>query len=194
MPISTSASPRASRPSTAGASSRPSWPSATSATRRSATSAIWSSPTSRTEEAAKFAKANAFLWTVRCHLHFLTKRPEEKLTFDVQVEIARRLGYTDHAGAAAVERFMKHYFLVAKDVGSLTRIFCAAFEADSLGQPRGWLSRTGRNKIDGFSLEGQRLNIVSEDQFTKDPLDMIRLFAATQRGGYDIHPNALRSL
>ena len=29
---------------------------------------------------------------------------------------------------AAVERFMKHYFLVAKDVGDLTRIFCAALE------------------------------------------------------------------
>ena len=148
----------------------------------------------RRQEAAIFAKANAFLWTVRCHLHFLTKRPEEKLTFDVQSEIARRLGYTDHVGAAAVERFMKHYFLVAKDVGNLTRIFCAAFEADALGQPRSWLSRTGRNKIDGFLLEGQRLNIASEDQFANDPVAMIRLFAASQRGGYDIHPNALRSL
>jgi [protein-PII] uridylyltransferase len=148
----------------------------------------------RREEASRFNKANAFLWTVRCHLHFLTRRPEEKLTFDVQVEIAKRLGYTDHVGAAAVERFMKHYFLVAKDVGNLTRIFCAAFEADSLGQPRSWLSRAGRNKIDGFSLEGQRLNIVSDDQFAKDPVDMIRLFATSQRCGYDIHPNALRSL
>lgn len=148
----------------------------------------------RREEAARFTKANVFLWTVRCHLHFLARRPEEKLTFDVQVEIAKRLGYTDHVGAAAVERFMKHYFLVAKDVGNLTRIFCAAFEADSLGQPRSWLSRAGRNKIDGFSLEGQRLNIVSEDQFAKDPVDMIRLFASSQRGGFDIHPNALRSL
>ncbi len=148
----------------------------------------------RREEAARFAKANAFLWTVRCHLHFLTRRPEEKLTFDVQVEIAKRLGYTDHVGAVAVERFMKHYFLVAKDVGNLTRIFCAAFEADSLGQPRSWLSRAGRNKIDGFSLEGARLNIVAPDQFAKCPLDMIRLFATAQRGGYDIHPNALRAM
>ena len=148
----------------------------------------------RREEAARFTKANTFLWTVRCHLHFLTNRPEEKLTFDVQPEIARRLGYTDHIGAAAVERFMKHYFLVAKDVGNLTRILCSAFETDSAGQPRSWLSRAGRNKIDGFSLEGQRLNIVSEDQFATDPVAMIRLFAASQRGGYDIHPNALRAL
>ncbi len=145
-------------------------------------------------EAARFAKAEAFLWTVRCHLHFLTRRAEEKLTFDVQVEIAGRLGYNDHAGAVAVERFMKHYFLVAKDVGNLTRIFCAAFEADSLGQPRGWLSRAQKNRVDSFVLEGARLNILAEDQFVREPVDMIRLFAAAQRGGFDIHPNALRAL
>ena len=40
------------------------------------------------------------------------------------------MGYTDHAGSRGVERFMKHYFLVAKDVGDLTRIFCAILEAD----------------------------------------------------------------
>jgi [protein-PII] uridylyltransferase len=147
----------------------------------------------RRDEALKFAKAEAFLWAVRYHLHCLTKRPEERLSFDVQVEIARRLGYTDHVGTAAVERFMKHYFLVAKDVGNLTRIFCAAFEADALGQPRAWLSRAPR-KIEGFALEGARLNIVEDDQFSKDPVAMIRLFAAAQRGGFDIHPNALRAL
>jgi [protein-PII] uridylyltransferase len=146
------------------------------------------------EEAARFAKADAFLWTVRCHLHFLTGRGEDRLTFDVQVEIARRLGYTDRVGAVAVERFMKHYFLVAKDVGNLTRIFCAAFEADALGQPRSWRSRAQRTRIDGFVLEGARLNIVADDRFAKDPVDMIRLFAAAQRGGYDIHPNALRAM
>ena len=148
----------------------------------------------RNDEAQRFAKANEFLWTARCHLHWLTRRAEDRLTFDVQIEIAKRMGYTDHTGADAVERFMKHYFLVAKNVGNLTRIFCAAFEADALGQPRSWRSRAQRNKIDGFALEGTRLNVLTEDQFAKDPVDIIRLFAAAQRGGYDIHPNALRTL
>jgi [protein-PII] uridylyltransferase len=148
----------------------------------------------RPEEAARFTKAEAFLWTARCHLHWLTRRAEERLTFDVQIEIARRLGYTDHVGTAAVERFMKHYFLVARDVGNLTRIFCAAYESDSLGSPLAWLSRAHRTRIDGFSLEGSRLNIVDDDQFATDPVAMIRLFAAAQRSGFDIHPNALRAL
>ena len=44
-------------------------------------------------------------------------------------EMAERLGYTEHPGQQDVERFMKHYFLVAKDVGDLTRILCASLEA-----------------------------------------------------------------
>ena len=80
---------------------------------------------------------------MRCHLHYLTGRPEERLTFDVQPEIGQRMGYTDHAGARGVERFMKHYFLVAKDVGDLTRIFCAALEADQKRKPRLALAAPG---------------------------------------------------
>ena len=65
---------------------------------------------------------------MRCELHFLTGRAEERITFDIQTAMAEHLGYTAHRGLKAVERFMKHYFLVAKDVGDLTRIFCAVLE------------------------------------------------------------------
>ena len=69
---------------------------------------------------ATFRRCEDFLWTVRCHLHFLTGRAEERLTFDVQQPMAERLGYRGRGGLSAVERFMKHYFLVAKEVGELT--------------------------------------------------------------------------
>ena len=55
-----------------------------------------------------FQRCEEFLWRVRCHLHFLTGRSEERLSFDVQRAIAERLGYTTRAGLSAVERFMKH--------------------------------------------------------------------------------------
>src|SRR5881394_3527247 len=69
-----------------------------------------------------------FLWSVRCNIHFFSGRAEERLSFDMQREIAIRLGYTSHPGMQDVERFMKHYFLVAKDVGDLTAILCAKLE------------------------------------------------------------------
>ena len=146
------------------------------------------------EESHRFARAQDFLWTVRCHLHYLAGRAEERLTFDLQTEIGRRMGYTDHAGSRGVERLMKHYFLIAKDVGDLTRIFCAILEADQKRKPRLSWARwgIGRRGLEGFVLDGEQLTIPAADFFAKDPVALIRLFHVAQRTELDIHPRALR--
>ena len=81
------------------------------------------------QELRLFQRCEEFLWRVRCHLHFETGRAEERLSFDLQRIIAERLGFSERGGLSAVERFMKAYFLIAKDVGDLTAIVCAAMEA-----------------------------------------------------------------
>src|ERR1700716_3537157 len=81
------------------------------------------------EESRLFQRCEDFLWAVRCHMHFLTGRAEERVSFDIQRSIAQRLGYSQRPGLRDVERFMKHYFLIAKDVGDLTAILCAALES-----------------------------------------------------------------
>src|SRR5712672_3680478 len=148
------------------------------------------------EESARFERAQTFLWTVRCHLHYLAGRAEERLTFDLQTEIGRRMGYTDHAGTRGVERFMKHYFLIAKDVGDLTRIFCAILEADQQHKRRlPWIRwGTGRRSLEGFVIDGERLTIPSEDFFKTDPVGLLRLFHVAQQHDLDIHPRALRAV
>ena len=148
------------------------------------------------DEHRVFAKAQEFLWFVRCHLHALADRAEERLTIDVQGELARRLGYTDHAGARGVERFMKHYYLVAKDVGDLTRIFCAALEDQHRRKRLVRLPRLGlrQQMVEGFRLEGNRLAPPSEDHFAREPVAMLRLFQVAQERGLDIHPQALRQI
>ncbi len=145
-------------------------------------------------EQRRFEKAAALLWTIRCHLHYHNGRADERLTFDAQPELARHMGYTDHAGASGVERFMKHYYLVAKDVGDLTRIFCAAIEA---ARPRRWprirLPRLGRAAdLAGFKLDADRLNVGDNDMFAQDPVAMMRLFHTSHMNGIEIHPHALR--
>ncbi|MGE5478591.1 MAG: [protein-PII] uridylyltransferase [Bacteroidales bacterium] len=141
----------------------------------------------------RFTKAQAFLWTVRCHLHYLTGRPEDRLTFDVQQEIAQRMGYADRAGSRGVERFMKHFFLVAKDVGDLTRLFCALAEEQQKRKPKlrlGRLLSLKRGTVAGFKMDGDRLTCASDDQFEKDPAAMIRLFHTALEHDLDIHPKA----
>ena len=150
----------------------------------------------------RFLKAEDFLWAVRCHMHFLIGKAEERLHFDIQREIAERLGYTSHPGLSGVERFMKHYFLVAKDVGDLTRIFCAALEEEQAkhvpGFNRMFLSFSRRKrKLAGtsdFIVDNHRINIADDQVFKRDPVNLIRLFWLADRHGLEYHPNALKLL
>ena len=144
----------------------------------------------------RFVKASDFLWTVRHQLHYLANRAEERLTFDVQPELGRLLGYRDHRGARGVERFMKHYYLIAKTVGDLTRIFCAALEEQHRRKPllRRLSFGFGDREIDGFAEQGGRLNLQHEDDFAKDPVKLIRLFQVADREDLDIHPAVLRQI
>ncbi|MEX2408620.1 MAG: [protein-PII] uridylyltransferase [Rhodovibrionaceae bacterium] len=144
-------------------------------------------------EVNRFAKAEAFLWTLRFHLHLATGRPEERLTFDLQQEIAPWLGYLDHAGSRAVERFMKRYFMVAKDVGDLTRIFCAQLEAKHNRRSRFRLPLLQRKRtVAGFKLEGDRITVAKPESFAEKPIDLLRIFLAAQNHDLDIHPDAQR--
>ena len=145
------------------------------------------------KESQRFQRAQNFLWTVRCHLHWLAGRAEDRLTFDRQGEIGRRMGYTDHAGTRGVERFMKHYFLIAKDVGDLTRIFCAVLEAEQQRKPFSF-RRWGffKRQIGAFVMERGRLDVASETAFADDPVNLIRLFQMADEHEVDIHPHALR--
>jgi [protein-PII] uridylyltransferase len=144
----------------------------------------------------RFGKARRFLWAVRCHLHYLAGRPEERLTFDLQPEIATRMGYRDHKGTSSVERFMKHYYLVAKEVGALTRIFCAALEEQQRRRPRLGLARfgLGRRRVDGMLIEGGRIAPATPDLFECEPLAMLKLFQLAQERDLDIHPEAWRAV
>ena len=150
----------------------------------------------------QFLKAEDFLWAVRCHMHFLTGKAEERLHFDIQRDIAERLGYTTHPGLSSVERFMKHYFLIAKDVGDLTRIFCAALEEEQAkhvsGFTLGFLSFSRRRrKLAGtsdFIVDNHRVNIADDKVFARDPVNLLRLFWFADRHGLEYHPDALKLL
>ncbi|MCD8526568.1 MAG: [protein-PII] uridylyltransferase [Alphaproteobacteria bacterium] len=138
-------------------------------------------------EVARFKTAHEFLMTVRCHMHELTGRAEERLNFDIQPALAERLNYKNRNNAKAVERFMKHYFLVSRDIGDMTRIVIAAI--DALHDPQ--MEFETRQ---GFDIINGRLNFSPIQDLTKHPEDIIRLFRVAQEAGLDIHPSALRTI
>ena len=148
----------------------------------------------RPDEFTKLEKAENFLWAVRCHLHLTTRRAMDMLTFDLQVEIAERLGYRDKSGRRAVEHFMQEYFLHATAVGDLTRIFLTSLEA-SHAKAEPLLQRIFTRKIrppKGFKVVHNRLAISDEAVFLADKLNLLRLFEEGLRTGLLIHPDAMR--
>ncbi|MDX2225141.1 MAG: bifunctional uridylyltransferase/uridylyl-removing protein, partial [Rhodospirillaceae bacterium] len=143
--------------------------------------------------AARFAKAHEFLSTVRCHIHYITGRPENRLTFDLQRQIAARIGYADRAGSTATERFMKHYFLIARDVGDLTRVFITMLEEAGRRKPLMRLSSAlTRRRVAGFVVENGRIGVRDDGDFAADPLKLLRIFRVAQKRGYDFQPRTLR--
>ncbi len=141
-----------------------------------------------------FAQAENFLWATRCHLHLATRRATEQLTFDMQVEVAKRMGYTDRSGRRAVEVFMQDYFRQATVVGDLTRILLTKLEADHVkSEPLLQRLFARRRKMKpGYIEVNGRLGIVNEKKFLKDRLNLLRLFEEGLRTGLLIHPDAMR--
>jgi [protein-PII] uridylyltransferase len=151
-----------------------------------------------------FRRCEDFLWSVRCHMHFLAGRAEERLSFDIQREIAVRLGYAGRLGLQDVERFMKHYFLIAKDVGDLTAIVCAALE-DRQAKPVPMLNRfvarlrrrpRGRRPLpetEDFIVDNNRITVADADAFPRDPVNLIRVFHLAQKHRLPFHPDVMRA-
>ncbi len=152
-----------------------------------------------TDELVLFKNAESFLWSVRCATHLLSKRANEHLTFDIQVNISKRLGFKNSEGLLAVEKFMQTYFLHAKNVGELTRIFLAAMEArlvkrkpTLINRLRNAFERSQDQFSDDFTITHGRLNISNPAKFKETPINLLRLFQAGLKSGRMIHPDALQ--
>lgn len=148
----------------------------------------------RRDELEMFLRAQKFLWAVRGHLHLITGRPVEVLSFDVQVEVAERMGYRDKGGRRAVEHFMQDYFRQATSVGDLTRILLTRLEAihaKSAPLLERIFRRRPRVKSE-YTVIHNRLAIANDTTFLNDKVNLLRIFEEGLRTGLLIHPDAMR--
>jgi len=146
------------------------------------------------EELVSFVEAERFLWAVRCHLHLIAARAMDQLTFDMQVEVAAAMGYTDHGGRRAVEHFMQDYFRHATTVGDLTRIFLTKLEAAHVKKEPMLLGlfRRKRKVRQGYEIVQNRMTVADPEAFLADKLNMLRIFEEALRTGTLLHPDAMR--
>ena len=147
------------------------------------------------QEYRQFHRADNWLLAVRCHLHMIAGRAEDRLTFDVQSEIAARMRFSDRPGKSAVERFMQYYFIQAKAVGDLTGVFLAHLDERFAARGRRFGLPTIRRrpgKLNGFVLDRGRLALPDDDFFRQDPVRLIEIFHLADLHGLEIHPLAMR--
>ncbi|MEP4197028.1 MAG: [protein-PII] uridylyltransferase [Aliishimia sp.] len=146
------------------------------------------------KEFDRFLKAENFLWAVRCHLHLMTNRAVEQLTFDMQVQVAEAMGYKPYQSRRDVEMFMQDYFVHATEVGDLTRVYLTKLEAEHV-KAAPLLERIFKRKPkvkQGYRVVHNRLDVKSPSSFLEDKVNLLRIFEEGLRTGMLIHPDAMR--
>ncbi len=121
-------------------------------------------------EADELETAREFLWRVRNYLHLRAGRPQDRLTFADQEDIAVELGFVDGV-VLAVEQFMQAYYRHARAVTQT-----AERMVDRARPPRRKSRMTLRGLGDGTALFGNRVTLVSSERLSGEPVLALRMY------------------
>jgi len=142
-------------------------------------------------------KSERLFWSIRFLLHLEFNRGHEKITFDVQKKLADMLKYTPAGGLSAVERFMRHYFLAARQVETITRIFTLALETKNYSSPN--LKNTLKSLWQKFNftdsdffLKDNRICFKKHISLQKNPEKAVAIFKISDIYQIAIHPQTMR--
>jgi len=126
------------------------------------------------DEYQQLEKALAFIWTVRNHLHHLTRRKFDQLYFEHQLSLAEQLDYRDTHGQPAVEQFLGKLHSEMEFIKQTNLVFLSnlSFSRPSL------LKKNYRKKteIEGLQIEGNQVGFVSTEHILKRPELLLRIF------------------
>jgi len=123
-------------------------------------------------ERAALERSEAILWRYRYALHLAAGRPEERLLFDYQRQLAAGFGYADeHAKNLAVEQFMQRYYRAA----TIAERLCVQFKERCAE----WLEpvAAARELDRDFVARGSRIEPRSPDLFLRRPRAIVDVFA-----------------
>ena len=140
--------------------------------------------------------AYLFFATVRAHMHLKRNRAEDRLTFDLQTQIAQQLNFRGRTLQQKAERLMRRYFQYARESGTLTRIFCANLDQEKLRPPSLELFRANEEamQLPGLLLQEGRLNFIDAQHLTANPSLAVAIFKTASDCNVALHPEAYRVL
>jgi [protein-PII] uridylyltransferase len=123
-------------------------------------------------------KSIQFLWAIRNHLHLLSGRRQDDLTFELQEKIAPILGFPQ--GTMGVEEMMRQYHLSTQRISNFVHDILdrALYEPPTFKKALFFFQR---RKIDEhFGIAHGELHLLDPVAFKKDPTQLMTLFQHCQ--------------
>ena len=140
------------------------------------------------KEVSFYNKAEKYFMTLRSMMHYYSKNNSDRLTFDLQLSIAEKMGYKSHAGSTPIERLMKHYYLFAKDVGYLTKSVLDNIENNNFKADKSLLKKLmfniKKNKNGVFEFHRDSIHLAKSEK-NIEALDVFRAYDFSAK--YDLN-------
>jgi [protein-PII] uridylyltransferase len=137
------------------------------------------------EERSAFAAAWNTLISIRVQLHRLSRRPNDRLFFEYQEELAAAFGCQDQDGMRAVEHFMRQVYSCLQTVAVTTDLFFEQVQEN--------LRLSGKDSREqeleqGIVVRAGSLRLTAADALlAKQPHLLLRLFLHAGRSGLLVH-------
>ncbi len=144
-------------------------------------------------EARRLQKAQQFMLSMRCALHFITHKPDNTLNFVMQPDMAQRLGYRERSHIRGVERLMKQYHLFARFVSTTNAAVVQQIQQTL--QPVQQHQYVGSIGVDlPYFIYHECLTIPNMRTLDHYPTAILKAFLYTARRGYDFSPLLMRAI
>jgi [protein-PII] uridylyltransferase len=136
-----------------------------------------------------------FLLRLRTDLHYATGRATDTLHFNVQDQIAERLGYPQKRGTLRNEALMKDYYEHTRNIFRVTERITEQFASgQSSASTRKLFSflprpKTRDEQVDQFRVRQGQLYAQRPDIFARTPEVMMRVFLLAQERRLDLSPD-----
>ena len=143
-------------------------------------------------ESRQLQRNEGLLALIRCRLHAVAGRREDRLVFDLQTAVAQSFGYASTDGQRASEVLMRRYYWAAKAVSQLNQILLLNLEEQIMGSQQGLMRPINERFLDRAGM----LEVASDDLYEREPHAILETFLVYQQtpGIKGLSARSLRAL
>ena len=135
----------------------------------------------REEELTTLLEGQRLLWRIRCSLHYLTGRREDRLLFDYQHQLALEFGFEDDKDKQsnrAIEQFMQQYYRTVMELERLNEMLLQLFREAIL-----YKDKPGETVVinESFQIKHGYIEVTHEEVFRNKPSTLLELFLVNEQ-------------